>query len=91
MISPYSESSQNYDEAHPELQRNITWVPEQAYSAPVEISVYNSRVAIISFGEEAVAMLIESPQVADALRQIFAMAKVGAKQMMKSGKSKKPE
>jgi hypothetical protein len=53
------------------------------------VAVYSSRVAITSFGEEAVAMLIESPQIADAMRQIFAMAKEGAAQMARVAQSQK--
>lgn len=63
------------------LKRDVTFVPPEAYTAPVEISVYGSRVAITSFGEEAIATLIDSPQVAEAMRQVFAMAKRGAQEM----------
>ncbi len=84
LISPHSASMEHYHKQNPQLNREVTWLPPEAYTAPVEISVYNSRVAITSFGEEAVAMLIESPQVADAIRQIFAIAKVGAEQLFKN-------
>lgn len=55
------------------------WVDTALYDAPVEISVYGNRVAIISFGSETVGMIIESPQISQALRQLFALAKIGAK------------
>lgn len=82
LISPHQPGTEQYHQENLPLNREMTWIPEEAYTAPVEISMYNSRVAITSFGEEAVAMLIESPQIAQAMREIFAMAKVGAGQML---------
>jgi sugar-specific transcriptional regulator TrmB len=65
-----------------ELKRDIAWYPPKSYTAPVEISIYGDKVSLISFGEEAIGTIIESPQIAQALREIFEMAKVGAKQLM---------
>lgn len=87
MISPYQEGM--YHRAKSEnakYKRDVTFVPDEAYSAPVEISVYGSKVAITSFGEEAIATLIESPQIAEAMRQVFAMAKRGAQEIMEESK-----
>ncbi len=88
LISPATPGSLEFDQRHPNdwPNRKITWTPPEAYTAPVEISIYGSKVAITSFGEEAVATIIESPQIADALRQIFAMAKAGAEAMYKQHK-----
>jgi sugar-specific transcriptional regulator TrmB len=89
MIAPDIPESRQFIKDHPELNMERTWVPADKYTAPVEVAVYSSRVAITSFGEEAVAMLIESPQIADAMRQIFAMAKEGAAQMARVAQSQK--
>ncbi len=83
LISPYSEGAEQFTKDNPHLKRELTWVPAEAYTAPVEIFTYGTTTSITSFGEEAVATLIESPQIADAMRQIFALAKVGAKQLDK--------
>lgn len=48
-----------------------TWIPKQSYHAKVEWRAYGNKVAVISYGEEAVAMIIESPQIAESFRQIF--------------------
>lgn len=56
-----------------------TWVEKSFYSAPVEIDIYGNRVALISFGQELVGVIIESPQISQALKQIFALAQLGAK------------
>lgn len=61
------------------LNRKMTWYDPEMYSAPVEISIYGNKVAFISFGEEIVAAVIESPQIAQAMRDMFGMAQGGAK------------
>jgi sugar-specific transcriptional regulator TrmB len=48
-----------------------TWLPTDSYQEPVEIDVYGNKVAFISFGEEVVGMIIESPQIAKAMRALL--------------------
>ena len=55
-----------------------TWLPKGAYTAPVELDIYGNKVALISFGEEAMGTIIESPQIADAMKQLFALVQAGA-------------
>lgn len=66
------------------LNREITWYPREAYTAPVEITAYGDKVSIISFGEEAVGTILESPQIAQAIRQLHGMASVGAQQLLRN-------
>jgi len=56
------------------------WVPLDFYSAPVEINIYGDKVALLSYAKEIVGLIIESPQISLALRQIFYLAELGAKQ-----------
>lgn len=56
-----------------------TWVDSALYDMPVEINIYGNKIALISFAKELVGMIIESPQISQALRQLFALAKIGAK------------
>lgn len=55
-----------------------TWVDASLYSAPVEIDIYGDKIALLSFGTELIGVIIQSPQIANALQQIFALAKRGA-------------
>ena len=48
-----------------------TWMPEEDYTAPVEIQVYGDKVALISFGETEMATIITSPTIAEAMRQVI--------------------
>jgi sugar-specific transcriptional regulator TrmB len=47
------------------------------YTAAVEWGVYGDKVSIISFGEEAMGMIIESPQIAEGMRQILKLMDEG--------------
>jgi len=67
------------------LKRKVTWFPPAAYSAPVEINVYGNKVSFISFGDEAIGTIIESPQIAQAMRELYAMAQIGAETLMQRG------
>ncbi len=48
-----------------------TWLPQGAYTANVEWDVYGDKVALISYGKEAIGLIIESPQIAESFRQMF--------------------
>lgn len=66
------------------LNRVMTWFPKESYTAPVEIDVYGNKVAFISFGEEAMGTIIESPQIAEAMRQVFGLMRKGAYALLPS-------
>jgi sugar-specific transcriptional regulator TrmB len=54
-----------------------TYVAEGGYTAPVEWDIYGDKVSIISFGKEAIGMIIESRQIAESLRQIYGLLDAG--------------
>lgn len=56
-----------------------TWLDPKAYTAPVEWNIYGNKVALTSYGEEAMGIIIESPQIAESFRQVFQLvsAKTG--------------
>ncbi len=54
-----------------------TWIDECDYDAPVEWSAYGDKLSIISFGDEAMGMIIESPQIAEGFRQMFSLLDEG--------------
>lgn len=41
------------------------------YTAPVEWAVYGKKLSVISYGDEVMGLTIESPQIADAFKQIL--------------------
>ena len=52
---------------------NLTrrWIKETDYDSPVEWATYGDKLSIISFGQEIIATIIDSPQIADAFKQIY--------------------
>jgi sugar-specific transcriptional regulator TrmB len=83
-LAPRTASTYEYAQKNDkELNRDMAWFPPKAYTAPVEISIYGDKVSLISFGKEAIGTIIESPQISQALRELFQMAKLGAKELMK--------
>jgi sugar-specific transcriptional regulator TrmB len=76
IISPDIPSSV-HDPIHDRLHNMFrAWVPADAYTAPVEWDIYSDKVAIISYGQEAFATVLESPQIAESLRQLFKLVEV---------------
>ena len=57
---------------------NRTWANTKDYTASVEWTIFGDKVSAISFGKESIGMIIESPQIAESMRQIFELAKKGA-------------
>jgi sugar-specific transcriptional regulator TrmB len=55
-----------------------TWLSPESYTAPVEYDIYGDKVAIISYGQEAMGIIIDSPQIAESFRQLFGLMRAGA-------------
>lgn len=78
-LMPFDTSSYNHAKCNDmRLNREITWYPAQMYTAPVEMTAFGDKISIISFGEEVVGTILESPQIAQAMKELLAMAKKGA-------------
>lgn len=48
-----------------------TFLPDNSYTAPVEIDIYGNKVALIAYGDTQMAIVITSPLVAEAMRQVL--------------------
>lgn len=65
--------------------KDATWLMtrfatnKESYDAPVEIDIFGNKIAILSFGDELIGMIIESKQIAQSLTQIFQLASLGCK------------
>ena len=59
------------------LERTL-YFPED-YTAPVEWSVFGNKTSIISFGKEAIGIVIDSKQIAESVRQLFNLLDEGLK------------
>ena len=52
-----------------------TLLPSDEYDSPIEIDIFGDNVAFINFSKDGMSTLIESPEIADAMRQMFLFAK----------------
>ena len=52
-----------------------TLLPPDEYDSPVQISIFGDNVAFINYAKDGMSTLIESPEIADAMRQMFLFAK----------------
>ncbi len=50
-----------------------TWLCQQDYTAPVEINVYGDKTAFLAFGDEVMGVIVQSPAVAEAMRQLLGL------------------
>lgn len=48
-----------------------TWLKPDAYTAPVEINVYGDKVAFLAFGGDIMGVIVQNPQIAESMRQVF--------------------
>jgi sugar-specific transcriptional regulator TrmB len=52
-----------------------TVLPGSEYDSPIEIDIFGDNVAFINYSKDGMSTLIESPEIADAMRQVFLFAK----------------
>ena len=52
-----------------------TLLPPGEYDSPVEIDIFGDNVAFINYNKDGMSTLIESPEIAEAMRQVFFFAK----------------
>jgi len=66
------------------------WVPLSLYNSPVEVNIYGNKVAFLSYAKELVGIIIDSPQIAESMRQLFILAGHGASSITPDQKSETP-
>ena len=71
-----------YDEVRRITRR--TWLTDKQYNAKVEWSVYGNKVSLLTFGEQPIALTIHSKDIADSLRQIFALIRAEGKDALEN-------
>ncbi len=52
-----------------------TFLPHGEYDSPVEIDIFGDNVAFINYEKNSMSTIIESPEIADAMRQFFLFSK----------------
>jgi sugar-specific transcriptional regulator TrmB len=73
-IAPMDEWGQEVQKESKRFHREIRLVPIDQYNFSNEINIYDNKVAIASFKDELIGMIIESTEIANTQRAIFNMA-----------------
>ena len=68
-----------------------TVLPPNEYDSPVEIDIFGDNVAFINYSKHGMSTLIESPEIADAMRQFFLFSKKYINKATKSSESDRPD
>ena len=68
---------QGYDQS--ELSETLI-VPKDMFWPGIEVNIYNNKVAFLNYAEE-MSVIIESKAIAEAMRQTYNLAWLGAKQI----------
>lgn len=72
-LTPYSKTALDYvkNGRDRKIHLHRTWMPADAYTAPVAVQVYGDKASFIAFGEMPMATIITSPLIAEAVRQMI--------------------
>jgi sugar-specific transcriptional regulator TrmB len=70
-------ATKNYRETDSQVLLDRTWLQAEDYTAPVEWGNFDDKLYIISYGKEAMGLIIDSQQIADSFRQLFALLERG--------------
>lgn len=54
-----------------DLRVTRRWIDPKTYNEKVDISVYGDKVAFVSFGEDMMGVIIQSPAMARSMRQVL--------------------
>ena len=74
-ITPSEFTTNNNKEMKEKFLLTRTLLPPGDYDCPVEIDIFGDNVAFINYQKDGMSTLIESPEIADAMRQLFLFAK----------------
>lgn len=66
------------------------WLHPNDYTSNVEWDVYGDRVSIITYGAEAISVTIQSKSIAESMKQIFNIMRMGAKESYAKWKKERP-
>jgi len=81
-IFPKTKSSIELAKHNEEEKREVAFVPVEKYGFSPEINIYDNKIMIASWREK-LGIIIESEEIADAMKKIFELAWKGAKEIDK--------
>lgn len=70
-------AAKDYIESDAASHLTRTWLKEDDYTAPVEWGAFDDKLYVISYGREALGLVIQSQQIATAFTQLFKLLERG--------------
>lgn len=89
-IFPKTEVSSELATHNDEEKREVAFIPKEKYRFSPEINIYNNKVMIASWHEK-LGIIIESEEIADAMKNIYELAWAEAKRLDADIRSKPHE
>lgn len=71
------DATKDYAKTDPLFHLERTWFGQNDYTLPVEWGAFDDKLYIISYGDEALGMIIESKPIADSFKQLFKLLERG--------------
>lgn len=72
-------AARDYATSDPQVLLERTWMKYNDYTSPVEWGAYDNKVYCISYGQDAMGIMIESQPIADSFKQLFLLLERGQK------------
>lgn len=72
-LSPQDKAGERVHSEDKKYHREMRLIPSDQFDFTNEINIYDDKVAIISFKDELIGMIIESTEIANSQRAIFEM------------------
>lgn len=70
-------STKDYADSDQKVLLERTWMKHNDYTEPVEWGAYDNKVYCVTYGKEAMGIVIESQAITDSFKQIFKMLERG--------------
>ncbi len=86
-IHPYDEAAKRLVENSPKLDEAML-IPKEKYSFPADFTVYDNKIGFMSSDKGGWALIIESKEMAEVMKNLFDLAFEEAKRLGKSRKEK---
>jgi sugar-specific transcriptional regulator TrmB len=71
IVADNHKATKNYAETDKQYLLSRTWLKQDDYTAPMEWGVYGNKLYILTFGKDAMGLIINSPAVADGFKQVY--------------------
>lgn len=71
IVADNHKATKNYIETDKQYLLTRTWLKKEDYTAPMEWGVYGNKLYILTFGKDAMGLIINSEAVAEGFMQVF--------------------